>query len=88
MYNGDKGSDTMLSKAYIVPHPPIILPEIGRGQGRVIQNTVNAYRMIAHHIASAKPQSIVCFLRMPQAIGTIFRYPMAHRRLAALRPSV
>ena len=46
MYNGDKGSDTMLSKAYIVPHPPIILSEIGRGQERVIQNTVNAYRMI------------------------------------------
>ena len=88
MYNGDKGSDTMLSKAYIVPHPPIILPEIGRGQERVIQNTVNAYRMIAHDIASAKPQTIVVFSRMPQAIGTIFRYPMAHRRLAALRPSV
>ena len=80
MYNGDKGSDTMLSKAYIVPHPPIILPEIGRGQERVIQNTVNAYRM-------SRRQSL-CFLRMPQAIGTIFRYPMAHRRLAALRPSV
>lgn len=61
MYNGDKGSDTMLSKAYIVPHPPIILPEIGRGQERVIQNTVNAYRMIAHDIASAKPQTIVVF---------------------------
>ena len=51
----------MLSKAYIVPHPPIILPEIGRGQERVIQNTVNAYRMIAHDIASAKPQTIVVF---------------------------
>ena len=61
MYNGDKGSDTMLSKAYIVPHPPIILSEIGRGQERVIQNTVNAYRMIAHDIASAKPQTIVVF---------------------------
>ena len=51
----------MLSKAYIVPHPPIILSEIGRGQERVIQNTVNAYRMIAHDIASAKPQTIVVF---------------------------
>lgn len=61
MYNGDKGSDTMLSKAYIVPHPPIILPEIGRGQERVIQNTVNAYRMIAHDIASSNPQTIVVF---------------------------
>ena len=61
MYNGDKGSDTMLSKAYIVPHPPIILPEIGRGQERVIQNAVNAYRMIAHDIASSNPQTIVVF---------------------------
>lgn len=49
----------MLSKAYIVPHPPIILPEIGKGQERVIQNTMNAYRMIAHDIASSKPQTII-----------------------------
>ncbi len=69
MYNGDKGSDTMLSKAYIVPHPPIILPEIGRGQERVIQNTVNAYRMIAHDIASAKPQTIVVFSACPKLSG-------------------
>ena len=52
MYNEDKGSDTMLKKAYIVPHPPIILPEVGKGQERSIQNTVNAYRMIAHDIAA------------------------------------
>ena len=61
MYNEDKGSDTMLKKAYIVPHPPIILPEVGKGQERSIQNTVNAYRMIAHDIAATKPQTIIIF---------------------------
>lgn len=49
----------MLTKAYIVPHPPMILPEIGKGEERVIQNTINAFRMIAHDIASAKVQTII-----------------------------
>ena len=69
MYNGDKGSDTMLSKAYIVPHPPIILPEIGRGQERVIQNTVNAYRMIAHDIVCKAADNRCVFSACPKLSG-------------------
>lgn len=49
----------MLNKAYIVPHPPLILPEIGKGKEKLIQNTVNAYRMIAHDIASSNIQTII-----------------------------
>ena len=29
--------------AYAVPHPPLILPEIGKGEEKKIQLTVNAY---------------------------------------------
>lgn len=45
--------------AYTVPHPPLIIPAIGRGEERQIQNTIDAYRDIAHRIAEHRPQTIV-----------------------------
>ncbi len=48
-----------LSMAFIVPHPPIILPEVGRGEERKIQKTIDAYREIAARIASYKPETII-----------------------------
>lgn len=51
----------MLTGAYIVPHPPIIIPEIGKGQEQIIRNTINAYQMIARDIALRKPETIVVF---------------------------
>ena len=37
--------------AFIVPHPPLILPEIGRGEERKIQKTIDSYREIAKEAA-------------------------------------
>ncbi len=48
-----------LSGAFIVPHPPLIVPEIGRGQEKEIQKTTDAYREIAKRIAALKPDTIV-----------------------------
>ncbi|MCE5189459.1 MAG: AmmeMemoRadiSam system protein A [Eubacteriales bacterium] len=45
--------------AAAVPHPPIILPEIGMGQEREIRQTTEAYREIARRIRQAKPETIV-----------------------------
>ena len=33
--------------AFVVPHPPIILPEVGRGEERRIAKTIEAYREAA-----------------------------------------
>ena len=33
--------------AYAVPHPPLAMPEVGRGQERAIQDTLDAYREVA-----------------------------------------
>ena len=33
--------------AIIVPHPPVILPEVGRGREREIQATIDACRAAA-----------------------------------------
>lgn len=45
--------------AYVVPHPPLIVPEVGHGEERAIQDTVDAYREVAHRIALHAPDTIV-----------------------------
>lgn len=45
--------------AFIVPHPPIILPEVGKGEEKDIQKTIDAYRKVAQCIAAFKPETIV-----------------------------
>lgn len=44
---------------YIVPHPPLIVPNIGRGEERHIQDTINAYHKVAQEIAKIEPDTII-----------------------------
>lgn len=48
-----------ITAAFMVPHPPLIVPEVGRGQERVIQNTIDAYHAVAKRIGELKPDTIV-----------------------------
>ena len=45
--------------AFIVPHPPLIIPEVGRGEEKKIQNTINSYEIVGKRIAEMKPQTII-----------------------------
>lgn len=45
--------------AVMVPHPPLIVPDIGRGEERRIQATVDAYRRAAEKIAEWEPETVV-----------------------------
>lgn len=45
--------------AVIVPHPPILLPEIGRGQEQKIEATAAAYRTAARAVADWQPETLV-----------------------------
>jgi AmmeMemoRadiSam system protein A len=45
--------------AFAVPHPPILLPEIGRGEEKRIQKTADAYRSAMGRIAALRPDTIV-----------------------------
>lgn len=45
--------------AYVVPHPPLIIPHVGKGEERAIQDTIDAYRQVARKIAELKPETIV-----------------------------
>lgn len=55
-----------IKAAFIVPHPPLILPEVGRGEEKEIQKTIDAYDSIARQIAALKPRTIV--LTSPHAV--------------------
>ncbi len=44
---------------YMVPHPPIAVHEIGRGEEKKIQPTLDSFDKVASHIASIKPDTIV-----------------------------
>ncbi|MCR5234985.1 MAG: AmmeMemoRadiSam system protein A [Lachnospiraceae bacterium] len=45
--------------AIMVPHPPIILPEVGGGEEKKIIKTTEAYEKAAELVASLKPDTIV-----------------------------
>ena len=48
-----------ITTAYMVPHPPFIIPEIGRGEEKKIQATIDAYEEIAGRVGQDRPDTIV-----------------------------
>lgn len=45
--------------AFMVPHPPMIVPSVGRGSETQIRKTTEAYEAAAEEIAALKPDTIV-----------------------------
>ena len=45
--------------AYMVPHPPLIIPQVGKGGEKEILETTNAYERVGEHIAKTAPETIV-----------------------------
>ncbi len=43
----------------ILPHPPIIVPTVGRGQEREVQDTIDAYRAAAKQAAAWEPEVLI-----------------------------
>ena len=48
-----------ITGAIIVPHPPLIVPTVGRGQERGVQSTIDAYRAAARQVAAWGPEVLV-----------------------------
>ena len=44
--------------AYMVPHPPMIVPEVGRGSERQVEATRTAYLRAAEDIAALQPETV------------------------------
>ena len=45
--------------SFMVPHPPLIVPAVGRGGEKQIASTTAAYEQVAREIAALKPDTIV-----------------------------
>lgn len=44
---------------YMVPHPPLIVPDVGHGEERIIKATVDSYEKISEEIAKLMPETII-----------------------------
>ncbi len=49
----------MFAAGYMVAHPPIAVPEIGRGEERKIKNTLDSFDKVASDIGEVKPDVII-----------------------------
>ncbi|NLW41953.1 MAG: AmmeMemoRadiSam system protein A [Tissierellia bacterium] len=49
----------MILKAYVVPHPPIILSEVGKGEEKKIQKTIDSMNNMADEILKLRPDTII-----------------------------
>ena len=48
-----------LKAAFMVPHPPMIVPQIGRGSEKQIEETIRAYERVADEIAALRPDTVI-----------------------------
>ena len=44
---------------YMLPHPPVAVPEIGKGEEKIIQKTLDGYDAVARDIAALAPETII-----------------------------
>lgn len=45
--------------SFMVPHPPLIIPEVGQGGEEQITKTISSYQKVADEIASLNPETII-----------------------------
>ena len=45
--------------AYMVPHPPMIVPQVGRGSEKQVTKTIGAYEAVAAEVAGIRPETII-----------------------------
>ena len=48
-----------ISAGFMVPHPPLIIPDVGGGEEKKIQKTIDAYQRAAETIGRLQPETIV-----------------------------
>ena len=45
--------------AFMVPHPPLIVPNVGKGEEEKVRKTIDSYETVARRIGELKPETIV-----------------------------
>ncbi len=67
-----------LLDAYVLPHPPIAIPAIGRGEEKKMHTTLNAFEVVARRIAKLKPDVVV--IVSPHATAYADYFHIAHNK--------
>ena len=49
----------MITNAYMVPHPPLAVHEIGKGEEEKIIDTIRSYEKVAEEISRIRPETII-----------------------------
>lgn len=49
----------MIAGAFMVPHPPLIIPDIGKGEEIKIQDTVEAYHEVGRRVEALEPETLI-----------------------------
>ena len=44
---------------FMVPHPPMVVPAVGRGSEKQVEKTIRAYEQTADEIAALQPETII-----------------------------
>jgi AmmeMemoRadiSam system protein B len=60
--------------AFVLPHPPIIIPEIGHGEENQVSATLKAYNKVAQDIAALKPDTIIISSPHAEAYSNYFQF--------------
>ena len=57
----------------MVPHPPLIVSEIGRGKENEIRNTIAAYEKAVHFLNELNPETIILITPHAKSYGDYFK---------------
>lgn len=68
-----------ISGRYILPHPPILVPAIGKGQEKQAQKTLDGFIATAKEIAARKPQHMIVISPHGAYFADHFHIPDNHR---------
>lgn len=71
--------------AIMVPHPPIILPEVGRGEEKKLSATDEAYRKAAMLVGELKPETLVLISPHSVAYADYFHISPGERAKGDMR---
>ncbi|MBQ3327128.1 MAG: hypothetical protein IJG86_05035 [Clostridia bacterium] len=72
----------------MVPHPPLIIPQVGKGEEAGIADTVNAYKEVGRKVAELEPDTIVISTPHSVMYYDYFTFPPALLRPVPFRDSV
>jgi MEMO1 family protein len=56
---GECISMTNILMVAMVPHPPIIIPAVGRGETKKVANTIEAMQQVCRQVAQLKPDTVI-----------------------------